>query len=310
MGGNVMEWVEDRYDRNYYENSPINDPKGPSVGEARVNKGGNWYASPADGRCAFRGFSGPEMNFWNLGFRVVMEDSEHDRIITATRSNKSRKSDSDTRAGTDFPPTDEDGVRHFRQAMYAAQQQQWEEAIQDLEKALRVYEERKDYKWVARVKATLAGVYAERDRMYKSKELYTQSLAQFRRIGDTNSARVILARMVELETNPGVKVVKVRRGGVADKAGIVEGDIIVEYAGETGFRVEGFKRLVNDYARMDKVTMSVYNNDQISTVVVSGGPLGVAVENIRRLPRPRGSQEERPRRRDRRQRDRGRDRRR
>ncbi len=312
MGGNVMEWVEDRYDRNYYENSPIDDPKGPSVGDARVNKGGNWYASPADGRCAFRGFSGPEMSFWNLGFRVVLEDSEHDRIISASRSKKSDKVDRDKGAGADFPPTDEDGVRHFRQAMFAAQQQQWEEAIDDLEKALRVYEQRKDYKWVARVKATLAGIYAERDRRYKSKELYTQSLAQFRKIGDVNSARVILARMVELETNPGVKVVKVRKGGAADKAGIVDGDIIVEYAGETGFRVEGFKNLVNDYARMDKVTMSVYNNEQISTVVVPGGPLGVAVENIRRLPRPRGAEEERPRRRDRRQqqRQRGGDRRR
>ena len=76
MAGNVMQWVEDRYDRNYYENSPLEDPTGPKAGESRVNKGGNFYASPADGRCAFRGFSGPTMNFWNLGFRVVMEEAQ------------------------------------------------------------------------------------------------------------------------------------------------------------------------------------------------------------------------------------------
>lgn len=299
MAGNVMEWVEDRYDRNYYETSPLDDPKGPSVGESRINKGGNWYASPADGRCAFRGFSGPEMSFWNLGFRVVMEDSEHDRIIAATRTSRKNQLRGDRKSDAGFPPSEEDGIRMFRQAMFAAQQQQWEEAIEDLEKALRVYEKREDYKWVARVKATLAGIYAERDRRYKSKELYTQSLAQFRKIGDASSARIILARMVELETNPGVKVVQVRRGSVADKAGIVENDIIIEYAGETGFRVEGFKRLVNDYGRSGKVTLSVYHDDQISTLVVPSGPLGVAVENIRRLPRPRGSQESRPRQRER-----------
>lgn len=298
MAGNVMQWVEDRYDRNYYENSPLEDPRGPSVGESRVNKGGNFYASPADARCAFRGFSGQSMSFWNLGFRVVMEDTDSDRTTLASKSDRSDDRGNDTSAKADFPPSDAEGVQLFRQAVFAAQQQQWEQAVEGLEAALKIYEKRDDDLWIARVKATIAGIYAEQNRWYKSKELYTQALAGFRKVGDVSSARVVLTRLQELETSPGVKVVEVQKGGIADTAGVVKGDIIVEYAGETGFRVEGFKRLINDYARSGKVTLSVMNNDEISTAVVNGGPLGVAVEDIKRPPRPRppaDSQRQRPR---------------
>jgi formylglycine-generating enzyme len=298
MAGNVMEWVEDRYDRNYYENSPLVDPKGGSVGESRVNKGGNFYASPADSRCAFRGFSGPTMNFFNLGFRVVMEEPHTGKTTIAAKRRGSDDGMSRRRAEARFPPSESEGLALFRQAMFAAQQQQWEDATKDLEKALRVYEKRQDYKWIARVKATLAGIYAEQDRRYKSKELFTQALAEFRKIGDLNSARIILARLQELDTSPGVKVVEVRKGGPADRAGIVAGDIIVEYAGETGFKVRAFKRLVKSTDRKKEVTLSVLNNDETSTVLVPGGELGVAVEDIKRRPRPRRPRES-PSRRDR-----------
>ncbi len=287
MAGNVMEWVEDRYERNYFQNSEIDDPMGATSGTSRVNKGGNWYASPSDARCAFRGFSGPEMSFWNLGFRVVLEIEPGIDAKTAKGSNSSEDKESI------LPPGREQGVTLFREAMISAQQRQWDQAIESLEESLKIYEQRKDYKWIARVKATLAGIYAERNRTYKSKELYTKALADFRRIGDTVSARVILARLQDLETSPGVKVVKVKKDSTADNAGIVEGDIIIEYAGQTGFRVKGFKDLVEDYSRTPEVTLSVMNNNEISTVVVSGGPLGVAVEDIKRPPRPEPPRRER-----------------
>ena len=285
MAGNVMEWVEDYYDRNYFEGSPLEDPKGPPKGVSHVNKGGNWFASPADGRCAFRGFSGPEMSFWNLGFRVVLEDQD-ERLKTAKRKGDTASSDSLDKESS-FPPSDGDAIILFRQAMYSAQQQQWDAAIEDLERALKIYEQRDDPMWIARVKATLAGIYAERNRIYKSKELYTDALAMFRKLGDPQSARLILARLGELETSPGVRVVEVEKGGTADKAGVVVGDVIMEYAGETGFRVSGFKKLVEDFSRATQVTMSTVNNGEITTVVVPGGYLGVAVEDIRRPPRPR-----------------------
>jgi formylglycine-generating enzyme len=278
MAGNVMQWVGDWYDRNYYENSPIENPKGPSSGTGKVNKGGNWYASPADGRCAFRGFSGQTMSFWNLGFRVVLEDEE--------ASGAKQVKDNDNPDESSFPPSDDDGERLFKEAMFAAQQQQWDQAIQDLEEALKIYEKREDYKWMPRVKATLAGIYAERQRQYKSKELYTQALAEFRKIGDPTSAKVVLARLQDLETSPGVKVTQVRKGGIAEKAGVVVGDVIIEYGGETGFRVSGFRKLVEDFSHSQKVTLSVMNNNEITTTVVSGGQLGVALEDIKKPPRP------------------------
>jgi len=301
MDGNVMEWVQDRYGRDYYASSPLEDPKGPDVGTGRVNKGGNFFASPADCRCAFRGFSGPEMSFWNLGFRVVMEEKEEPVLARSSRTDAGEGSARKPQVGeANLPPTDADGMRTFREAMFAAQQQQWDNAIDDLEKALKIYEKRQDHLWVARVKATLAGIYAERNRRHKGKELYTQALAEFRKIGDTASARILLARLNDLETSPGVQVAEVQKGSLAEKAGIVKGDIIIEYAGETGFRVTSFKQLVDEYSRTENVTLSVINNGEITTTVVPGGTLGVAVEDIKRPPRPRAPQPDRQRRQDRR----------
>ncbi len=296
MDGNVMQWVADYYSRNYFEESPIENPSGPSTGTSRVNKGGNWYASPADCRCAFRGFSGPEMSFWNLGFRVVMDEDETGKSIDRTVTAQSDPTKGKSAAASLPPPSDEEGMRLFREAMFSAQQQQWDNAIDTLESALKLYEKREDVKWLPRVRATLAGIYAERNRIYKSKELYTQSLAEFRKIGDTTSARVILARLQELESSPGVKVVQVKKGGLAEKINIVPEDIIIEYAGETGFRVSSFQKLVEDYSRSEEVTLSVMHDNEITTLVVPGGPLGVAVEDIKRPPRPRRPpDEERPR---------------
>jgi C-terminal processing protease CtpA/Prc len=224
------------------------------------------------------------MSFWNLGFRVVMEDN------SAIDNVKTANNDSD-KSGLGMPPSEEDGVALFRQAMYAAQQQQWDNAIENLEKALKLYEKREDPKWIARVKATLAGIYAERNRTFKSKELYTQALAEFRKMGDTINAKIILARLNELETSPGVKVVEVQKDSIADRIGIVPGDVLVEYAGETGLRAASLKKLVEEFTGTPQVTLSVMNNNELTTTVVPGGQLGVALEDIKRPPRPTRPQE-------------------
>src|SRR5262249_20506264 len=42
MHGNVYEWCSDRYNANYYQNSPKNDPRGPPTGDSRVLRSGSW----------------------------------------------------------------------------------------------------------------------------------------------------------------------------------------------------------------------------------------------------------------------------
>jgi formylglycine-generating enzyme required for sulfatase activity len=41
--GNVREWVADWYDENAYKSRGVIDPKGPSGGDSKVMRGGDWY---------------------------------------------------------------------------------------------------------------------------------------------------------------------------------------------------------------------------------------------------------------------------
>jgi iron(II)-dependent oxidoreductase len=42
--GNVWEWTSDYYGDDYYETSPVENPKGPSSGRFRVIRGGSWHS--------------------------------------------------------------------------------------------------------------------------------------------------------------------------------------------------------------------------------------------------------------------------
>jgi sulfatase modifying factor 1 len=71
MTGNVWEWVEDRYQVDYYREHASADPKGPEVGRYRVIRGGGWYSNAAQLRIANRQWFVPECGEVSIGIRCA-----------------------------------------------------------------------------------------------------------------------------------------------------------------------------------------------------------------------------------------------
>ncbi|WP_029247341.1 formylglycine-generating enzyme family protein [Schlesneria paludicola] len=73
MHGNVWEWCSDFFDKDYYKDSPIDDPKGPGNGESRVLRGGSYENQLMSLRSAIRAGAPASSRGSNTGFRVVRE---------------------------------------------------------------------------------------------------------------------------------------------------------------------------------------------------------------------------------------------
>ncbi|MEM1186721.1 MAG: formylglycine-generating enzyme family protein [Planctomycetota bacterium] len=70
--GNVCEWCQDWYNKQYYQKSPGVNPQGPASGEFRVLRGGAWTYGPAETRSAARLGTLAGNCSDDIGFRVAL----------------------------------------------------------------------------------------------------------------------------------------------------------------------------------------------------------------------------------------------
>jgi formylglycine-generating enzyme required for sulfatase activity len=71
MTGNVWEWIWDWKNFDYYKESPLSNPHGPSTGSYKVRRGGSYYTLEQSCRSAKRNDQKPHFRSARQGFRLV-----------------------------------------------------------------------------------------------------------------------------------------------------------------------------------------------------------------------------------------------
>lgn len=80
MSGNVIEWVWDFYDKDYYLESPYKNPLGPMYGEQHCIRGGGWRSGAG---CTSVHFRQSLRTYWvdfNVGFRCARDVNSSNNI--------------------------------------------------------------------------------------------------------------------------------------------------------------------------------------------------------------------------------------
>lgn len=118
MSGNVWQFINDWYGRDYYSYSPAENPPGPASGSLvqdgkpyRGMRGGNWYnGENGHGRVSnrnpsyYRGPQDPDHPYYHLGFRVVLPVNAESRpVVKPTPVREGRRPDG---PGGGRPPRD------------------------------------------------------------------------------------------------------------------------------------------------------------------------------------------------------------
>ncbi len=76
MGGNVWEWTADRFDRDYYANSPAQNPLGAAEGEEHAVRGFSWAYSFPNKAITARNKANTYAYTYDLGFRCALSAEE------------------------------------------------------------------------------------------------------------------------------------------------------------------------------------------------------------------------------------------
>ena len=73
MSGNVSEWCNDWYGKEYYANSPQNNPQGPDQGQLKVIRGGSVFSTADSCRNTMRMTLDPKLRETAVGFRLALD---------------------------------------------------------------------------------------------------------------------------------------------------------------------------------------------------------------------------------------------
>jgi len=81
MAGGMAEWTADWFDREYYKNSPAENPKGPAAGTYRIIRGGAWSDQNRRITLFFRNWVRPTQRQPNIGFRCAKDAPSAEKRI-------------------------------------------------------------------------------------------------------------------------------------------------------------------------------------------------------------------------------------
>ncbi|WP_339133307.1 MAG: formylglycine-generating enzyme family protein [Candidatus Electrothrix sp. GW3-4] len=76
MSGNVWEWCQDWFSKEYYvachQQGTVDNPQGPDTGSYRVLRGGGWIYYPVGCRSIYRSSNPPVYRHHHIGFRLAL----------------------------------------------------------------------------------------------------------------------------------------------------------------------------------------------------------------------------------------------